>query len=84
MFWGRSLKKPHECDQSTWSDQQSGLSVGGTKQFHKPPAPDSRGPTASRSQATTVIGKVYRFAIANGLAERLNTTCRRRSRAAVT
>jgi hypothetical protein len=37
------------------------------------------GPTAKRSQATTVIGKAYRFAIANWLAERLNMTCRRMS-----
>ena len=37
------------------------------------------GPTAKRSQATAVIGKAYRFAIANWLAERLNLTCRRMS-----
>ena len=43
----------------------------------KNPAHHSRGPTASRSQATTVIGKAYRSAIANRLAERLNMTCGR-------
>ena len=37
----------------------------------KHPAHYSRGPTAKRSQATAVIGKAYRFAIANWLAERL-------------
>jgi hypothetical protein len=45
----------------------------------KHPAHYSRGLTAKRSQATAVIGKGYRFVIANWLAERLNMTSRRMS-----